>query len=409
MCDEEAYKIITCEMDDPKFVLTTLNVSSIPIFPPYSIIEKNVIVYPNKEPATIVDGIEVQIFREYANRYNIILNFTINENAWGKIYTNRTGDGVYADVIESRFNAAIGAMTFSARAVEFVEYANAEIDSRIICLVPIPRNVNKFLLVFFPFTLSLWLAIICSIITLTITLSFLTHKAQLFDENHTRLNKQNVSFIGINKFLSEVSNGCSKSLLIICYLTLLQPISKKFMIPKLSNRIFYALSFFHTLLISAAYIGGLAAILTLPQYEQPIRTRQDLIDSKMEWGTHDMAYIYPIANSNHSQINILLKTCRVYDDEKLRNLPPRTFAYIVVALSDGSYKIPDYISKQGIKALQLMDQEIFNSASHAIFRKSSPFLLKYNQLVRRLTESGIIYQIREQLCKTTPLCVMEGG
>lgn len=63
----------------------------------------------------------------------------------------------------------------------------------------------------------------------------------------------------------------------------------------------------------------------------------------------------------------------------------------------GSYKIPDYIPKQAIKELQLMDQEIFRSESHAIFRKSSPFLLKYNQLVRRLAESGIIYHMREQV------------
>lgn len=44
-----------------------------------------------------------------------------------------------------------------------------------------------------------------------------------------------------------------------------------------------------------------------------------------------------------------------------------------------------------------MDQEIFNADCHAIFRKSSPFLLEYNKLVRRLRESGIIFRIIEHV------------
>lgn len=63
----------------------------------------------------------------------------------------------------------------------------------------------------------------------------------------------------------------------------------------------------------------------------------------------------------------------------------------------GTYSIPAYIPEHAIESFQLMDQEILNSDSHAIFRKSSPFLLKYNKLVQRFKECGLIYPIVEQV------------
>lgn len=58
-----------------------------------------------------------------------------------------------------------------------------------------------------------------------------------------------------------------------------------------------------TLLISTAYISGLSAILAIPRYEPAIRTLQDLIDSKMEWGANDVAWVVAIMNSNDVSIS----------------------------------------------------------------------------------------------------------
>lgn len=66
------------------------------------------IVYPNKKPKTIADGLEVEILREYANRFNITLNITLEPRNWGDIFKNRTGTGVYGNVAENKHNVAIG-------------------------------------------------------------------------------------------------------------------------------------------------------------------------------------------------------------------------------------------------------------------------------------------------------------
>lgn len=65
-------------------------------------------IYPNKEPETTIDGIEIQIFREYANRYNITLNVIIDPGVWGDIFDNRTGTGVYGNVVENKCDVGIG-------------------------------------------------------------------------------------------------------------------------------------------------------------------------------------------------------------------------------------------------------------------------------------------------------------
>lgn len=99
--------------------------------------------------------------------------------------------------------------------------------------------------------------------------------------------------------LKKYFNGFNKSLFIIYHLTLLQPLSQNLLInSKFMHRIIYLLSLVQALMISTAYISGLSAMLALPQYEKPIRTRQDLIDRKMEWGTNDLAWVITIINSN---------------------------------------------------------------------------------------------------------------
>lgn len=60
------------------------------------------------------------------------------------------------------------------------------------------------------------------------------------------------------------------------------------------------------LFISSAYVSGLSAILTLPMYAKTIQTRQDLIESKMEWGANDEAWIGPISRSTNVLIQFLV-------------------------------------------------------------------------------------------------------
>lgn len=69
---------------------------------------EDVIVYPNTEPEIDIGGIEIQILREFANHYNITLNFTIERQLWGDIYSNGTGTGMLGNMLKNRVDACIG-------------------------------------------------------------------------------------------------------------------------------------------------------------------------------------------------------------------------------------------------------------------------------------------------------------
>lgn len=68
----------------------------------------NVMVYPYTQPETLLDGVEVRILREYATRYNITLNFTIETEDLGEIYPNQTGTGFLGAMVENRYDICIG-------------------------------------------------------------------------------------------------------------------------------------------------------------------------------------------------------------------------------------------------------------------------------------------------------------
>lgn len=198
------------------------------------------------------------------------------------------------------------------------------------------RYEDKFLLVIFPFHFSLWLGIICTILLLTIILSYasLENKYILEKKHETRLmrqknkikhtnkkrlkdkkyNNRNQSWIKsdyqikinikrFKKLFTIIFKNFSTSFFIIYYFTLIQPLPRNLQgKTKFSLRFIFALSLMQTLLISTAYISGLSAILTVPRFEHSIKTLQDLIDSKMEWGADDVSWVIPIMNSNDVRI-----------------------------------------------------------------------------------------------------------
>lgn len=54
------------------------------------------------------DGIEIRIYREYCNRYNITLNISIDENLWGDVYDNHSGSAMFGSLLSDKIDAICG-------------------------------------------------------------------------------------------------------------------------------------------------------------------------------------------------------------------------------------------------------------------------------------------------------------
>lgn len=162
---------------------------------------------------------------------------------------------------------------------------------------------DKFDLVILPFTESLWLAVLISTIFLTIAFNYISRITRIINKNEKVIIEQksfDISLFDQVKIkIKNIFDGFSESFYIMYGLTFLQPLPES---AEYSNNAFRNLLtwiLLQTLLISTAYSSGLSAIMTLPQYDEPIKTQQDLIDSKMEYGSNDATWVQSIATSTN--------------------------------------------------------------------------------------------------------------
>lgn len=199
-------------------------------------------------------------------------------------------------------------------------------------------------MVILPFTTSLWTAVLFSTIFLTISFYYISLGTQLIiinNEENEKINEEsNIQFVEnrsiIEKIkieINKVFGGLYESFFIIYGMSVLQPLPES---AEYSNNAFRNLLtwiLLQTLLISTAYVSGLSSIMTLPQYKEPIKTRQDLIDSNIEWGSDDRAWIHTIEISNqvsifssrhHSNFDLVLLALEYIDKVVYMLIPQNT-------------------------------------------------------------------------------------
>lgn len=108
----------------------------IPVY--YQILD-DVLVYPNKEPEFIAEGIDIRVVREYANRHNFTLQFKIEHELWGEVYPNRTGFGLFGSLVELKADVGIGAVGSWSNIRPYMEMSFPFVRTGVSCLVPVPR------------------------------------------------------------------------------------------------------------------------------------------------------------------------------------------------------------------------------------------------------------------------------
>ncbi|KAG7298540.1 hypothetical protein JYU34_018180 [Plutella xylostella] len=147
------------------------------------------------------------------------------------------------------------------------------------------------------------------------------------------------------------------------------------------------------LVINAAYSAGLSSLFTVPNYEKSIDTVEDLLDSGLEWGAPDGAWVYSISSSKD------VKFIRIVD--KFRLLSPadikaraenKSIALSLeilpadcIAIGGGQDIATDILSQY-----QLLVEDLYFGLSTVAARKNSPYMEKLNGRILRLLETGFL-------------------
>ncbi|ENN78215.1 hypothetical protein YQE_05367, partial [Dendroctonus ponderosae] len=184
----------------------------------------------------------------------------------------------------------------------------------------------------------------------------------------------------------------------------LMSVSKPFVMQSITNK-----EMAQGNLANTTFDSGLATIMTVPRYDNPINTIEELAESGLPWGGTQDAWILSINNSlepnlmklvarfvAHSEANLRkysLGDQFAFGVERLPNGRVKIFHFFhhsaVLAHSD-NYAIGAYIKEDVIQNYHLMTHDIYWEMCVVMMRKSSVLLTEVDKFVLRVFEAGLI-------------------
>ncbi|XP_059608153.1 uncharacterized protein LOC132255993 [Phlebotomus argentipes] len=325
-----------------------------------------------EELTILIDGTECLMFLEFCSRHNCTLFISEDEEGqWGVIYENRTGNGLTGAVVERRAEASVGALYMWYYESQFLTLSKIISRTGITCIVPRPALLPGWLTPILPFSPTLWIACLASLLLGIIGLQTIAkyHKSSAVHQSDERR-----SFVN--------------SVLTVMAIYVLQPI--EFIDRRFIERTVIGCILVTGWLIGNIYASGLASVMTIPRFVAPIDTPEDLAASGMEWSaTHD-AWIFSIQSATEPLLVTLVKNFRIRSHEQLRSHSLRSdIGFSIERLQYGHFAIGDYIQEDILDDYQIMVQDIYWEYCVVMSYKTWSLLPMFDDLVLHVAESGI--------------------
>lgn len=181
----------------------------------------------------------------------------------------------------------------------YLDLSKPTVRTGVTCLVPAPKLTARWLTPLYSYSPKLWICLTLFILIEIITLIIILSCSQ-------------------QKSYSQSTLG--SALEIVLKPIVLQPLTDSKMPVQVASIIMIWLAHMLSLVITSTYSSGLASVMTLPRFENPIDTLQNLVNSNLEWGaTHDV-WITSIEQAK-DPINVhLVKKFQAIPAEQLREL-----------------------------------------------------------------------------------------
>ncbi|XP_031345035.1 glutamate receptor isoform X2 [Photinus pyralis] len=314
-------------------------------YKPYSIIENS--------PPTAV-GSENAIAHVFAEMLNMTIEYIVDDKEWGIIYDNWTGDGILGHVAIDKADMGYGALYTWAHEYQFLDLSKPVVRTGITCLVPAPRLADGWLIPFFPFSFQMWLwfsvtFVLLSLATIGITAYVTKHHLEYKHHNSKGKRKGTINYRVI----------FNQSMIKLTQIFLIQSLSFRGRAIDTTFRYLFPI-FLYSLIITATYSSGLAAVMTLPRYIGTIDTVWNLAKSDLRWGATQDAWIYSILEEKRPQYKTLLNKFVATSKENLLGFAKTNrFAFSIERLPSGQFAIGNYITEDIVKRLRLMHEDLY--------------------------------------------------
>ncbi|XP_038116675.1 uncharacterized protein LOC6050674 [Culex quinquefasciatus] len=351
------------------------------MYPPYAYYEQstpekaNARYDPNfmKEDLPLfLDGTEPTLILEFCRIHNCTIEASFDESAfWGEVFDNRTGTGLLGAVVERRADIAVAAIYFWRKPYDYASYTHHVSRSGITVLVPKPRLLAPWRTPFLSFTASLWIAVLITFIVATVAVWLIE------GGRYKLLQPQN-----------EMPVTLSDSLLTMIGFYMEQ--SARMRTDMVSSVFLFTSLLFAGFMVGNSYGGGLAGVMTIPQYEKPIDTTMDLADSGMPYAGRALSWIFSILYATQPYVKTLVKNYLVVDEDYLvRHSKTHDLGYCGERTEFEHFVPAEFVDLEASSMLQLLKDDLYWETVAHLVTKTCPFKEPYNDMIMTVKQSGM--------------------
>ncbi|XP_055546486.1 glutamate receptor-like [Wyeomyia smithii] len=328
--------------------------------------------YKQDDLPLFLDGTEVMLLLEFCRKHNCTIEASFDEvSLWGEVFDNHTGTGLLGAVVERRADIAMAAIYFWRQPYKFAAYVLPISRSGITVLVPKPRMLAPWRTPFLSFSGYLWIAVFIAFCVGALAV-WLIEKVRyqiLRPSNETPITISDAMLTMIGFYMEQSARMRTDMASCVCLFTSL---------------------LFAGFMVGNSYGGGLAGVMTLPQYEKPIDTTRDLAASGMLFAGGALSWIFSMLQSPQPYMQTLVKNYRIRNDDYLSMHTKTLDLGFVGERTEFSHFVPsDFVDNEASTKLQLLKDDLYWESVTAIVTKTSPFRHALDDLIMQVKQSGI--------------------
>ncbi|KAJ9599191.1 hypothetical protein L9F63_010322, partial [Diploptera punctata] len=345
-------------------------------YPPVSV------VIPNGN-SSIYDGLEFHIVKEWAKENNFSWSVIYRpEEGWSVIWDNGSGLGLTGNVASDLVDVGFGAVYLWERDHLYVDYSSIYFTTFLTAVVPKPKLLPGWMVVISPFAVDMWTAMGSAFVFVTAVIYV------------TSLCSTKLLVTGRGKTVSNEYSTWKGCIFRNLGLLVLQVPSdeRDWSTPRfVPMRHLIAWLIFFYFVVTTAYCGGLATVLTVPRYEKPIETPHDMADHNTIWGALDDVFVAFLKDSYDPKMQKVARNNIVENEEYFEKIiPSGEMGFVVEKMQNGHFAMAPFINEQTMQKLRLMKDTYVEGPCAFALRKGSPYMNIINPILRKLRDAGLV-------------------
>uniref|UniRef100_A0A182NL37 Ionotropic glutamate receptor C-terminal domain-containing protein n=1 Tax=Anopheles dirus TaxID=7168 RepID=A0A182NL37_9DIPT len=337
-----------------------------------------------------LDGTELQLLVAFCELRNCnILVFPDDEDTWGEVYPNATGNGLMGSVVERRTDIALGAFYLWLKPYNFSTYTATISRSGVTMLVAKPKMLPFWRTPFLSFSLPLWAAVIVTFFAGSMAAwvaGTVRHRLLLVSgHNNARAGDDATDLIAEQLTLSDA---------VLMMVGFFVAQSSAVRTDLWSCVFLFATLLLAGFMVSNMYSGGLASIMTVPQYEKSIDTVRDFAATGMTWYGPTPYCLAEISSATEPHLQQILKTYIPCGIEEMGVYARKGVGgFVIEQAQHGNFAPSDFLDRASSSTLQPLKDFVFTQNCAALMTNTNPLRSDLNAYILAVQQSGLLYHI----------------